>query len=461
MKRIAIVGGGAAGVLAIIQLAHRLPSNANVEVVLFDDAGRVARGVAYSTQDSRHLLNVPAGRMSAIEGDDAHFLRWLRRTEPQASAEDYRTRCQYGDYLAQCLAEHARACGLVVRHARVTDIARTAKQWWVMHERGTDVVDAVVLALGHSSPAPIPAFGRDVAYHVTDPWAPGALGRLLDRTGSGDVVATIGTGLTAVDVALSLVPAGRRVVAISRNALLPAAQRRVLSTPVPPDISELPTRLTATLLEQAVRRHVERVVSAGGDWRAAVDGFRPVTAQLWQRLPMGEREAFLAGPARCWETARHRMAPAVADRIASYRADERLVLHRGQLLAALGSPRQWVLTVRGPDGAPTRVTAAAVVNCTGPTCDIERYPGGLGQRLVERGLVRRDPLGLGIETSADGCVVSATGEVTATFAAIGALRRGSLYESTAIPELRAQSATAAQSLVEGGLSAPSPIEVGS
>ena len=430
MKRIAIVGGGAAGVLLIVQLARQLPADAEIEVVLFDGSGRVARGAAYSTLDSRHLLNVPAARMSAVHGDDEHFLRWLRRTEPDASPEDYRSRCEYGDYLAQCLAKHASACRLVVRHARVIELDRVGSQWRVDHQRGSDVVDAVVLAPGHSPPAHVPVIAADVALRIQDPWAAGGLGRVLDHTSPGDVVLTVGTGLTAIDVTLSLVPAGRRVVAVSRNGLLPAAQLPVLPEPTPPHLPDLPAQLSAATVEAMVRGHVRRVVAADGDWRSAVDGFRNVTAQLWQRLPVDERATFLAGAARQWETVRHRMAPAVAAAIASYRADGRFEVRRTS------------------DADLTTVKPAAVVNCTGPTCDIERYPGGFGRRLVEGGLVRRDPLGLGIETTDDGLVVDATGEATPAFTAIGALRRGSLYESTAIPELRAQSAVLAERLVE-------------
>ena len=40
-----------------------------------------------------------------------------------------------------------------------------------------------------------------------------------------------------------------------------------------------------------------------GDWRAAVDGLRPVTAQLWQGLDDEDKRAFLADHARTWERA--------------------------------------------------------------------------------------------------------------------------------------------------------------
>src|SRR5690606_7587856 len=59
---IAIVGGGAAGTLAAIQLLHRAPQG--WRIALYEPAPRPGEGVAYSTRRAEHLLNVPAGRMS-------------------------------------------------------------------------------------------------------------------------------------------------------------------------------------------------------------------------------------------------------------------------------------------------------------------------------------------------------------------------------------------------------------
>jgi uncharacterized NAD(P)/FAD-binding protein YdhS len=100
------------------------------------------------------------------------------------------------------------------------------------------------------------------------------------------------------------------------------------------------------------------------------------------------------------------------------------------------------------DGYVERLSVAAVVNCTGPTCDITRYPGGFGRRLVDAGLVAADELGLGVQTTENGAVIDADGAAEGRLWALGALRRGALYESTAMPELRAQAATVAEQLAE-------------
>ena len=93
--RVAIVGGGAAGVLAAIHLRRSKPE---AQITLIDASGRPVTGVAYGTNDPTHLLNVPAQRMSAWPDDPAHFRRWLdqRAVTP---VESFAPRLAYGRYL--------------------------------------------------------------------------------------------------------------------------------------------------------------------------------------------------------------------------------------------------------------------------------------------------------------------------------------------------------------------------
>ena len=58
---VAIVGGGASGTILAAQLARR-----GIHSVLIDGSGRMGRGVAYSTTEPAHLLNVRAEGMSAL-----------------------------------------------------------------------------------------------------------------------------------------------------------------------------------------------------------------------------------------------------------------------------------------------------------------------------------------------------------------------------------------------------------
>ena len=74
---IAVIGGGASGTLATVYLlreaaGRQLP----LRVALIDRHGRHGLGQAYSTTHPAHLLNSPAGAMSAVAGDPGHLARW-------------------------------------------------------------------------------------------------------------------------------------------------------------------------------------------------------------------------------------------------------------------------------------------------------------------------------------------------------------------------------------------------
>ncbi|MFN3432504.1 MAG: FAD/NAD(P)-binding protein, partial [Candidatus Sericytochromatia bacterium] len=72
---IAILGGGFSGTMVAANLLRRASGPLTVAVVERREA--LGRGVAYSTTESCHLLNVPAGAMSAWPDEPGHFLDWL------------------------------------------------------------------------------------------------------------------------------------------------------------------------------------------------------------------------------------------------------------------------------------------------------------------------------------------------------------------------------------------------
>ena len=99
---IAIIGAGASGVLTAAHLRHAAPS---LSVALVDAGARAARGLAYGTPYGAHLLNVPAGRMSALAHDPGHFTAWLEGALPGSGHGLFAPRKLYGEYLAGVLAE--------------------------------------------------------------------------------------------------------------------------------------------------------------------------------------------------------------------------------------------------------------------------------------------------------------------------------------------------------------------
>ena len=75
-KTIAIVGGGFSGSLLAFHLLNRCASQDRI--LLIERNRRFGLGLAYSTGNSNHLMNVRAGNMSAISERPAHFVEWLR-----------------------------------------------------------------------------------------------------------------------------------------------------------------------------------------------------------------------------------------------------------------------------------------------------------------------------------------------------------------------------------------------
>ncbi len=89
---VAIVGGGFSGTMVAAQLARK-----GIESVLIEGGCRVGRGIAYSTAEPAHVLNVCAELMSAWADDPEHFSRWFETQGGEAS--DFAQRRLFGRYL--------------------------------------------------------------------------------------------------------------------------------------------------------------------------------------------------------------------------------------------------------------------------------------------------------------------------------------------------------------------------
>lgn len=439
----AVVGAGAAGTLVAANLVARgVPTS-----VVLVDPHEPGRGLAYSTKDPQHLLNVRAGRMSAFTDRPTHFTDWAARTGEPTPADAFLPRQRYGDYLVDLLADTARLGSLTSHRAAATRLGRDADGFRLETSTGTIGADVVVLALGNALPARLPweeQFGRE-AWCIADPWD-------VDRIAAAPTslpILLVGTGLTAVDVALSACtnPA-RQVVAASRHGLLPAAH---LDRPQPIWPTTVPPGADALTLREVLRVFREDVAAAadtGVDWRAVVDNFRPAVRHVWSRLPTQEQRRFVRLVSRFWEVHRHRMAPAVARRIWELEATGQFQVARKRPVAARPSRGACAVTFVDDNGRTSHDRFAAVVNCTGPLADVTSSTNPFVTTLLRDRIIRPDPLHIGIETTGTGQVLDMPG-----LYAIGSIRKPQSWEATAIPEIRLQAEELAHNLADCSLSA--------
>jgi uncharacterized NAD(P)/FAD-binding protein YdhS len=452
MRTIAIVGAGFSGTTVAVHLLRAAPPGLDRLYLVERAGGRRVGGVAYRTPSASHTLNVPAGRMSAFEDDPDDFLRFARRREPALTGGSFVPRREYGEYLAETLDDARRSSRLL--------LLRVAGEVVSVEEVGDGVVleladgrrlltDQTVLAIGNYPPSDPPVHDGAVftgMRYTRDPWAGDALE--LDRR---EDVLLVGTGLTMCDVALGLRDADQqgRIVAISRRGLLPQPHR--LSAKPPPHLDR-PATLddwpsTAVGLLRGLRREVRVQAGEDVDWREVVTSIRADTPALWQRLGTEERRRFLRHARPYWETHRHRSSPETAYAIEELVETGRLELVAGRLEALAEDDGGVVASIRRRGASASETfRVGKVINCTGPDTDLARVRDPLVASLRRDSLIRPDELGLGLDTDDDGRLVGADGRASDRLTLIGPLRKGRLWEHTAVPELRVEAKRVADRL---------------
>jgi uncharacterized NAD(P)/FAD-binding protein YdhS len=451
---VAIIGGGASGALAAIALLNSsVVEQRPVRVVLIDRYGRHALGQAYSTTHPQHLLNSPAEQMSAISGDPKHLIRWAEAAEQDTSG--FMPRQVYGRYLRETLSQSAHDAWplseLKLRTCEVVAIRRDGGRRLdlVTAPGGRIAADVAILATGSLPPElpfPVPASPRIIA----DPWAPGALRPVPD----GSQVLVLGTGLTALDLALSVTGGhpGSTVYAVSRHGLLPRPHREG-------EPSGAPVRLPAVGGEAAevepgqlrlsqLARLVRAVVAAhADDWPLVMDALRPRVPEFWQALPVSDQRLFLTRLARYWEVHRHRVPRATASRIEGLREPGRLILAIGSVTSVAVQGDGLRVEIRSGDST-TVLTPGWLLNGTGQGTHAAATADPLLSQLFATGLARPDPHGLGIDAHRDGAVLDRSGTPSDSIFTLGPPLRGLWYETTAIPEIREQAAALAELITE-------------
>lgn len=450
---IAVIGAGFSGTMVAVHLLRE--ARTPLRVVLIERAETAGVGVAYREQSDRHLLNVRAEGMSAFPDQPGHFVKWLieqRGDESLVNPAAFMPRRLYGQYLRALLSEAAANCARDVRlelvNDEITGLGLRDGRVSLKRTAGAPLlVDQAVLALGNPGPADPavadPAFYGSPLYQAHAWSSQGLLSLRLD-----DAVLLVGSGLTTLDWIASLAERGHRgpIHIVSRRGLLPQEHRIAPRHALGFDPQALPSRVRPLL--RAIRAEVEALASRGGDWRSVIDALRPQLQALWQGLPAIERQRFLRHVRSHWDSHRHRAAPRHLDTVQRLMRQGQLELLAARPLAYLerGDSVDVHLRPRGRDVTLVR-SVHRVVNCTGPDSNYRRLNPPLLQSLCEQGLATVDSLGLGLATDADGALIDSRGKASTLLHTLGPTRKGSLWETTAVPEIRVQAQALASALL--------------
>lgn len=445
---ITIIGAGFAGTALALQLRRELPQ---AIIHLVEPRPVPGPGLAYSGQRPEHLLNVRPRSLSLYDDQPAHFAEWLSgQPEAAAGVPEFASRATYGRYLteelqAQLVALPAFEAGIYWHPTAAIATTATPTGRTVTLADGSSIHSQfVVLALGNFPPPPPvgsnQASLRHPGYHA-NPWA----SNTLISIAPDESVLLIGSGLTAVDVLLSLRQQGHRapMTVVARHGRWPAAHGPAEAT-YPDFYPELATGTTVAGTLAVLRRHLRLAAAQGIDWRPVLDSLRPHLGCIWAAWPLAEQQRFLRHLAGRWSVARHRSPPQNAAAVAEMLASGQVQLHIGRISAIEPAGNCLRVLVRHSQMGEEWLTAQHVICCTGPLLDYARIDIPLVQSLRASGELTPDPLGLGMLTDAHGALLSASGQPSPTLFTLGPSRRPAYFESTAVPELRQQAAALAR-----------------
>jgi uncharacterized NAD(P)/FAD-binding protein YdhS len=442
---VAIVGGGASGVLSAVHLLRL--GNPDLRVILIEPV-EMGAGAAYVTNSPEHLLNVVAAKMSAYPDLPAHFLRWVNRITPTRPCE-FVPRSLYRRYLKDVLIvaqSQLEQNTFTYHHANVTSITADAGGATLTLDNGLRVqADKVILAVGNQNPrtpeTETPWFTTDPMY-IGTPWSTD-----LSVIAPEDDVLLIGAGLTTVDVLLTLHKRGHhgQITAVSRHGRWPFPHAN-LPAPIY-DLPELPPRDLRGLLRW-LRHTIAQAERKGIPWQSVLDVLRPHTNRLWQDWSHAERCQFTRHVIPIWNIARHRIPKSSAGVVEKLTDIGQLRLVAGRLQRVDRFNTIVTATIQQPDGALRHIYPRWVINCTGPNPDLQSSGSPLLRQLFADGLITADSLRMGLETASDGALMNAYGDASEVMYAVGPLRRGGLLESTAIHEIREQAVALAQVITQ-------------
>jgi uncharacterized NAD(P)/FAD-binding protein YdhS len=458
MRKIGIIGGGFTGTMTAVQLVKK--STAPLEIILINEKGTLNRGIAYHPYSDKHLLNVPAGKMSAFPDESDHFLDWTMK-QPEFTEKDktliansFLPRKWYGDYLCEIWKEYQEIAKqknitLTVVEQTVSQLDVNQSSISITLESGEKItVDACVIASGNHLPGnpgiKNTSFFKSANY-FQNPWKIDS----VKNIDSDLPVLIIGNGLTMVDTVLGLIEHGFKgeIYSISPNGfnILPHRHNGLKYTKL---AEELNDNLSLLELVKLVNKHIKTVREYGVSAEPVIDSLRPFTQKIWQRLSLNERKLFMSRLRHLWGVARHRIPLHTHDKIQQLRILNRLHIHSGRIIDIEEYNSGIAVTYFDKnEQAQKEIQVSRVINCTGPLTNLTQLEHSFLKNSFEKGILTQDELKLGISTNtATFQVISKDGLPHNNLFTIGSSLKGELWESTAVNELRVQAEKLAEEL---------------
>ncbi|MBG9375991.1 FAD/NAD(P)-binding protein [Panacibacter sp. DH6] len=453
---IAIIGGGFCGMMTAVHLMKmRLPFH----IVIINSGYPFGQGVAYSAHTEKYLLNVRAVNMSAFDEEPQHFLDWLhtqhnyRHIARNILANVYVPRKVYGSYLNavwQYATTHKRAETVVqIINGKATDIQQQQQEYTITLDNSASLAASfVILATGNTAPRELHTAGKDLPLcmeYFGNPWCADCVANAHQLRN----ILIAGNGLTMIDTLQGLRENHftGTVYTISPNgfSLLPHKYNLLVYDKL---VEALPATPTLKEVFSLVHQHAKALEKVGIGAHLVIDSLRPHTQQLWQAFSLEEKRKFLKRLSHKWTIFRHRLPLHIFEEVQQLRITQKMITLTGRLTNVQASNEKLQVTFfNNTSKTEEHLIVDRIINCTGPEANICRSANELLRNLSAKGIIKPDPLQLGIAADPQtGAVINLHGETNPGIFTIGGNLKGVLWESTAIPDLRVQARRLAQHL---------------
>lgn len=399
MKTIAIIGGGFSGAMTAVHLMRN--ANFPLKIILIEK-DEVARGVAFAKADECFLLNVRADQMGAFPEEPEHFYKWLLQNKITANPQDFISRNLYGDYVDSIFKQElkqSKFAHLEIIKNKAIDIDILKKE--IVFETHHPLrADQIILANGLDSIKPLN-------------WKAIA--------SSNEDVTIIGTGLSMIDTVIYLDKLNYKgkITAISRYGRIPSVHE-FYSPEIARPVYDFKTNHALSYVFKTVKENLKKY-----EWRLVIDSLRPHNQFLWKHFSDKEKSQFMRYLRSLWDVHRHRMS-----------------FGQKKIIEALVANNRLVIKANGHKSAIAR--KGIVLEFKGFSLG-NNSENKLIQNLLLKKIIQTDLLKLGIKSDVNGAVHEDW------IYTLGALRRGDLWECTAVPDIRKQAQELATYLINKSL----------
>jgi uncharacterized NAD(P)/FAD-binding protein YdhS len=444
-SRVVIIGGGYTGAIIAKLLVERGLRDIE-EVIVFEPREQLGCGLAYDVQNIDVRLNVAAHRMRAIPSSPTAFLDWLQTSgtltvDPEAVTPEgiFARRSDFGRFMQEQLAPHLDSGA--IRHLRQTvrSVDRQNEHWRITDSSGTAIsADILIIATGHpplSRPPVIDNLDPLTASRIADVFAP----NVFDGISKSDPILIVGSGLTALDALSRLDALGHdgEIILLSRSGLMPRPHAGGGFSPFGDFRSGDLT--SARKLLAKVRATIADAETQGIPWQSVFDALRQHAQEIWQDLPMPERQKFLRCLRRWYDVHRYRMPPQAALTLEKGLNMGRVTVERGDLVSITRDGKDLLAWIETRNSG-SELRCRRILLATGPEfrdyADHQRFLLGMHRD----GFIQADPLGLGLSCDTGGRALSIAGTPNATLFVAGPPARPAFGELTGVPEIANQAA---------------------